>query len=192
MYNVYNEQQLKEMKVDDLRKIVKEKGMPVGTKERRFNKKELIEKILSTNEAEKEETKEEPKEEKKPEKKPYFFANTFEEIVEKYSQRKQQKVYDNELVVGSFVVFVHSVVAKYNNETYKKLRTAKVVAVNRKSERVRVQTLLGTDLELSFDDLLYIKADRKDASYPEDINAFLKKRRTEKGQALINEKFKHS
>lgn len=115
------------------------------------------------------------------------FAKTFDEIVKKYSGRKKQRVYDEELKVGSFVVFIHYVEAK-DHEIYKKLRTAKVVGINRKKELVRVQTLLGTELELIFDDLLYVKGAGKECDYPKDITVFLKKRRTQKGRELINER----
>ena len=88
----------------------------------------------------------------------------------------------------SFVVFVHYVEAK-NGQIYKKLRTAKVVGVNRKKELVRIVTLLGTEKELSFDDLLYIRGCGKECSYPKDIVTYLKGQRTEKGKVFINEKF---
>lgn len=90
--------------------------------------------------------------------------------------------------VGSFVVFIHYVEAKDGN-IYKKLRTAKVIGVNRKKELVRIVTLLGTEKELSFDELLYIKGSAKNCSYPNDIAMYLKEQRTEKGKVLINERF---
>ena len=116
------------------------------------------------------------------------YARTLEEIEKKYGNRKKQHIYDNELNVGSFVVFVHYVEAKDGN-IYKKLRTAKVTGVNRKKELVRVTTLLGTELQLNFEELLYIKADNETSSYPIDIDRYLTKQRTEKGRVLINEKF---
>ena len=116
------------------------------------------------------------------------YAKTLEEIEQKYGNRKKQEIYDNELKVGSYVVFVHYVEAK-NGQIYKKLRTAKVTGINRKKELVRVVTLLGTEKELSFDELLYIKGVGRGCSYPKDITAYLKEQRTEKGKVLINEKF---
>lgn len=114
------------------------------------------------------------------------FAKTLDEIITKYGHEKQQRVYDEQLAVGSLVVFLHYVEAADGN-VYKKLRTAKVTAVNRKQKKVRVKTLLGTELELLFTDLFYIKKDET-CSYPMDIKVFLKGRRTEKGCELINEK----
>ena len=35
------------------------------------------------------------------------YAKTLEEIEQKYGNRKKQEIYDNELKVGSYVVFVH-------------------------------------------------------------------------------------
>lgn len=116
------------------------------------------------------------------------YAKTLEEIEQKYGNRKKQEIYDNELKVGSFVVFVHYVEAK-NGQIYKKLRTAKVVGINRKKELVRIVTLLGTEKELIFDELLYIKGVGRGCSYPKDITVYLKEQRTEKGKVLINEKF---
>lgn len=116
------------------------------------------------------------------------YAKTLEEIEQKYGNRKKQEIYDNELKVGSYVVFVHYVEAK-NGQIYKKLRTAKVTGINRKKELVRVVTLLGTEKELSFDELLYIKGVGRGCSYPKDITVYLKEQRTEKGKVLINEKF---
>lgn len=116
------------------------------------------------------------------------YAKTLEEIEQKYGNRKKQEIYDNELKVGSYVVFVHYVEAR-NGQIYKKLRTAKVVGINRKKELVRIITLLGTEKELSFDELLYIKGSAKNCSYPKDIAMYLKEQRTEKGKVLINERF---
>ena len=116
------------------------------------------------------------------------YAKTLEEIEQKYGNRKKQEIYDNELKVGSYVVFVHYVEAR-NGQIYKKLRTAKVTGINRKKELARVVTLLGTEKELSFDELLYIKGSAKNCSYPKDITMYLKEQRTEKGKVLINERF---
>lgn len=116
------------------------------------------------------------------------YAKTLEEIEQKYGNRKKQEIYDNELKVGSYVVFVHYVEAR-NGQIYKKLRTAKVTGINRKKELARVVTLLGTEKELCFDELLYIKGSAKNCSYPKDITIYLKEQRTEKGKVLINERF---
>ena len=116
------------------------------------------------------------------------YAKTLEEIEQKYGSRKKQEIYDNELKVGSYVVFVHYVEAR-NGQIYKKLRTAKVTGINRKKELARVVTLLGTEKELCFDELLYIKGSAKNCSYPKDITMYLKEQRTEKGKVLINERF---
>lgn len=124
------------------------------------------------------------------EKKHFFdikFAETLDEIEEKYRKPKPQFVFDNNLNVGSFVVFVCYVEAN-NGNIYKKLRTAKVVAVNRKKELVRVQTFLGDEKELPFEELLFIKKD-KELDYPTDIKKYLRKQRTENGRKLLNERF---
>ena len=139
-----------------------------------------------------------PKVEQKKEKKKVYrtynkdtytkFAETLEQIEKKYSVRKNDSIYENELQVGSFIVFIHYVEAA-NGNIYKKLRTAKVIGVNRKKELVKVETFLGTQKTLSYDELLYIKAGTRGATYPKDISMYLKKQRTEKGRELINERY---
>lgn len=188
------------MKVSQLKDECRARGLTLESKGKKFNKTELIENLLKDDEgyqeiaeeddkfySKKEVKKEVQKEEAK--KDGYIsFATTLDEIKKKYSARKKQSVYDNELKVGSMVVFIHYVEAA-NGEIYEKLRTAKVVGVNRKKELVRVTTLLGTDKQITFDDILYVRGTGSCCSYPRDISEYLKKQRTEKGRKIINEKF---
>lgn len=201
-----------EMTVKELREESRKRGLTLESKGHKFTKPELIERLTKwdagqpdDNEtwSETECTKEietcadceEAPCENTPEVKTnrdkdgyIVYAKTLEEIEQKYGNRKKQEIYDNELKVGSYVVFVHYVEAK-NGQIYKKLRTAKVMGINRKKELVRIITLLGTEKELSFDELLYIKGSAKNCSYPKDITMYLKEQRTEKGKVLINERF---
>lgn len=196
-----------ELTVKQLREISRERGLTLESKGHKFTKQELIERLVNDDAEMKEPEKEQDNETwiapaKQPEVKEQkeevksniredgyiIFAGTLEEIVQKYGNRKKQSIYDNELNVGCYVVFVHYVESKHG-DIYKKLRTAKVVGVNRKKERVRVVTLLGTEIELGYDDLLYIKGAAKECSYPKDINTYLKHQRTEKGRAILNERF---
>lgn len=118
------------------------------------------------------------------------FAETLEEIEKKYSIPKPEYIFETILKVGSFVVFIHYVEVKYiPGKIVKKLRTAKVIGVNRKKRIVRVQTFYGEVMELTFEDLLFIKEDTKESFYPADIKKYMKKQRTEKGQRAIDEKF---
>lgn len=207
------------MTVKELREESKKRGLTLESKGHKFTKPELIERLIKwdmeqadINEAgqpddnewgKAEYTKEvetcadceEAPCENTPEVKTdrdkdgyIVYAKTLEEIEKKYGNRKKQEIYYNELKVGSYVVFVHYVEAR-NGQIYKKLRTAKVVGINRKKELVRIVTLLGTEKELSFDELLYIKGSAKNCSYPKDIAMYLKEQRTEKGKVLINERF---
>lgn len=208
----------KEMKVAELKEESRRRGMTLERKGHKFNKTELIERLEErdkmveqdvTNdinkaivEAGEDESWNQPKAEQKKvakeEKKKVYrvynkdtytkFAETLEQIEKKYSVRKQDKIYDNELQVGSFVVFIHYVEAA-NGNIYKKLRTAKVIAVNRKKELVKVETFLGTQKTLSYDELLYIKAGTREATYPKDISVYLRNQRTEKGRELINGRY---
>lgn len=203
------------MKVAELREESRKRGLTFESKGHKFTKAELIERLTKYDLENKDtqedidkkisecvEVTEETKQENKTNKvtKVYHaenvenrisFAKTLDEIIEKYGHEKQQRVYDENLMVGSLVVFMHYVEAKDGN-IYKKLRTAKVVGVNRKQRKVRVKTLLGTELELLFSDLFYIRKDDERSSYPMDIKEFLRNKRTEKGRALINEKLNYN
>jgi hypothetical protein len=204
------------MKVAELREESRKRGLTLESKGHKFTKAELIERLtkydLENKDAQADidkkisecvEVKEETKQENKTNNKvtkvyhaenvenKISFAKTLDEIIEKYGHEKQQRVYDENLMVGSLVVFMHYVEAKDGN-IYKKLRTAKVVGVNRKQRKVRVKTLLGTELELLFSDLFYIRKDDERSSYPMDIKEFLRNKRTEKGRALINEKLNYN
>lgn len=207
--------ELETKKVAELKQMSRERGLKLESKGHKFTKFELIERLLQSEDEQedinkkieeaaaddnevwdepvlKHEEKEEPvKEQKQEETKDngfIRFAETIEQFEKKYGKRKKQEIYDNELEAGCFVVFVHYVEAADNN-IYKKLRTAKVVGVNRKKELVRVSTLLGTKLELGYEQLLYIRGKGKECSYPWDIKKYLVKQRTEKGKDLINERF---
>lgn len=199
----------KEMKVAELKQESRKRGMTLEKNGHKFNKSELIERLEERDRMEEQDIKndiekaineagegqnKEVKEEKKKVYRVYNkdtytkFAETLEQIEKKYSVRKQDKIYDNELQVGSFVVFIHYVEAA-NGNIYKKLRTAKVVGVNRKKELVKVETFLGTQKTLSYDELLYIKAGTREATYPKDISVYLRNQRTEKGKELINDRY---
>lgn len=192
------------MVVATLREISRERGLTLESHGHKFTKAELIERlqewdrqVLEQEEGEAKEGETEIKETeqagqeeiKGTEENNYIpFAETLDEIEQKYSVRKPQYVYDEMLKVGSLIAFVHYVEA-LNGNIYKKLRTAKATKINRKKELVVVETLLGTVKELHFDELLYIREPGDTKNFPRDINAYLKKQRTEKGRQIINEKF---
>lgn len=207
--------ELETKKVAELKQMSRERGLKLESKGHKFTKSELIERLLQSEDEQEdinkkieeaaddnevwdepvlkhEEVKEEPVKEQKQEETNEIgfirFAETIEQFERKYGKRKKQEIYDNELEVGCFVAFIHYVEAADGN-IYKKLRTAKVVGINRKKELVRVSTLLGTELELGFEQLLYIRGKGRKCSYPWDIKKFLVKQRTEKGKDLINERF---
>lgn len=199
------------MTVKDLRAESKKRGLTLEYKGKKFTKAELIERLIATDTVEKEQEEQVMEEQKVVEEvttvegtevtneeiKPteqesksnlYIFAETLEQIIEKYGKRKPDFIYEKCLHVGALVAFVHYVEAKDGN-IYKKLRSAKVVGVNRKKELIRVQTILGTELEMTFNDLLSI-VEPSPHPFPKDIQLYLKKQRTEKGKGLIYEKLK--
>lgn len=206
--------ELETKKVAELKQMSRERGLKLESKGHKFTKSELIERLLQSEDEQndinkkieeaaddneawdepvlkhevKEESVKEQKQEETNENGFIRFAETIEQIETKYGKRKKQEIYDNELEVGCFVAFIHYVEAADGN-IYKKLRTAKVVGINRKKELVRVSTLLGTELELGFEQLLYIRGKGREYSYPWDIKKFLIKQRTEKGKVFIDERF---
>lgn len=101
------------------------------------------------------------------------FAKTLDEIKKKYLKQKKEDIYNKELVVDSTVVFIHVVLAK-NGNTYEKLRTAKVVGVNRTKKLVKVKMFYGEEMLLRFDELIYIKGIGENATYPNDIATFIR------------------
>lgn len=196
--------QYEEMTVVELRAESRKRGMALQANGKKFTKPELIERLKRDDaeseekwcedapvqetdvEAVKEEAKEEGEERQKPE--GYIkYAQTLEEIETKYGGGRPQRVLERDLKPGCFVVFVHYVEALDGN-VYKKLRTAKVTGVNRAKGLVRVQTLLGCNLEFPFEEILYIKSSEGKHSYPNDIKTFLSRQRTEKGRELIHDK----
>lgn len=96
---------------------------------------------------------------------------TLEEIEMKYCSRKEQRFYDNVLQVGCMICYVRFIETKHG-KLLKKLGSAKVVGVNRKKELVRVQTPVGEEKELTFDELVFIR-DVNVRTYPKDINSVL-------------------
>lgn len=215
---------LEAMKVAELKKLTKEHGLTLESKGHKFNKTELIDRLVEVMEKvgelesehhtvesaetetklesetlaqdedeeawdepltqeNKEAAKQEGIETKEENKRPvpgdsdYIkFATTLQEIETKYGHEKQPYVYDNMLKVGSFVVFIHYVEAKDGN-VYKKLRTAKVIGVNRNKKLVRVETPMKAIMELTFEELLYIREDTPESSYPNDIRKYMKQQR---------------
>lgn len=206
---------LEAMKVAELKKLTKEHGMTLESKGHKFNKTELIDRLVTLKDVTEEtktedtvkekvsvvsdeeeawdepltqenkeaakqegiETKEEENKRPVPGDADYIkFATTLQEIETKYGHEKQPYVYDNMLKVGSFVVFIHYVEAKDGN-VYKKLRTAKVIGVNRNKKLVRVETPMKAIMELTFEELLYIREDTPESSYPNDIRKYMKQQR---------------
>lgn len=206
---------LEAMKVAELKKLTKEHGLTLESKGHKFNKTELIDRLVTLKDVTEETKTEDPVKEKvsvvsdeeevwdepltqenkeaakqegietkeEENKRPvpgdanYIkFATTLQEIETKYGHEKQPYVYDNMLKVGSFVVFIHYVEAKDGN-VYKKLRTAKVIGVNRNKKLVRVETPMKAIMELTFEELLYIREDIPESSYPNDIRKYMKQQR---------------
>lgn len=177
-----------EMKVAELKQESRNRGLTLEIKGHKFTKQELIDRLnayenesivekqpapsdedneawVETKGFETEEVKTgtEEKEERK-------FA-TLEEIEMKYGSRKEQRIYDNVLQVGCMICYVRFIETKHG-KLLKKLGTAKVVGVNRKKELVRVQTPVGEEKELTFDELVFIR-DANVRTYPKDINSVL-------------------
>lgn len=191
-----------EMKVAELKQESRNRGLTLESKGHKFTKQELIDRLNAyeneVNEFDEAwiETKSKTKVEKQPapsnkdneawvetkgfeteevktgteETEERKFA-TLEEIEMKYGSRKEQRIYDNVLQVGCMICYVRFIETKHG-KLLKKLGTAKVVGVNRKKELVRVQTPVGEEKELTFDELIFIR-DVNVRTYPKDINSVL-------------------
>lgn len=141
-----------------------------------------------------EEEKEEAKEKEQETENKYrgIYATTLKQIAEKYSYEKPQWVYDEVLQIGSTIAFIHYVEAKDQN-VYRKLRFAKVVGINRKQRLVKVQTFYGTEVKISFDELLFIVSKNDTAnSFPKDIRNYIKGHRTKQGRRDIHDRYINS
>lgn len=191
-----------EMKVAELKQESRNRGLTLESKGHKFTKQELIERLNAyENEANEFdeawiETKSKTKVEKQPapsnedneawvetkgfeteevktstEKTEERKFATLEEIEMKYGSRKEQRIYDNVLQVGCMICYVRFIETKHG-KLLKKLGTAKVVGVNRRKELVRVQTPVGEEKELTFDELVFIR-DVNVRTYPKDINSVL-------------------
>lgn len=183
-----------EMKVAELKQESRNRGLTLESKGHKFTKWELIDRLNAyenevvekqpapSNEDDEAwvETKSETKVEKLVETKEVKTSTeeteerkfaTLEEIEMKYGSRKEQRIYDNVLQVGCMICYVRFIETKHG-KLLKKLGTAKVVGVNRKKELVRVQTPVGEEKELSFDELVFIR-DVNVRTYPKDINSVL-------------------
>lgn len=187
--------ELENMKVAELKEESRKRGLTLESKGHKFTKPELIERIktFDAEMVEKDiqsdidkaideaaENIEDVKHEEVKEIKPERKLPNIDELEKKYAKRKSQWIYDEKLQVGVTIVFVHYVEAA-NGNIYKKLRKAKVIGVNRKRELVRVETKLGTQKELAFEDVMFIKED--DEKYPFDIYVFFREQRAENERA---------
>lgn len=191
-----------EMKVAELKQQSRNRGLTLESKGHKFTKQELIDRLNAyeneVNEFDEAwvEEKSKTKVEKQPapsneddeswaeikgfeteevktiedETEERKFA-TLEEIEMKYGSRKEQRIYDNVLQVGCMICYVRFIETKHG-KLLKKLGTAKVVGVNRRKELVRVQTPVGEEKELTFDELIFIR-DVNIRTYPKDINSVL-------------------
>lgn len=185
-----------EMKVAELKQQSRNRGLTLESKGHKFTKQELIDRLnayenesvvekqqeTSVDEDEEAwvETKTETKAEEtvateevktNAEETEKREVATLEEIEMKYGSRKEQRIYDNVLQVGCMICYVRFIETKHG-KLLKKLGTAKVVGVNRKRELVRVQTPVGEEKELTFDELVFIR-DVNVRTYPKDINSVL-------------------
>lgn len=183
-----------EMKVAELKQESRNRGLTLESKGHKFTKQELIDRLNAyenevvekqpeSNNEDNEawiEVKSETKVEKPVETKEVKTSTdeteerkfaTLEEIEMKYGSRKEQRIYDNVLQVGCMICYVRFIETKHG-KLLKKLGTAKVVGVNRRKELVRVQTPVGEEKELTFDELIFIR-DVNVRTYPKDINSVL-------------------
>lgn len=195
-------EKFEKMKVAELRAESKERGLTLEKDGVKFKKAELIERLVSYEEGKQNIKDEETIVENKTQERKSgcsedvryengriilsYTVPTLDEIIKKYGEVKSVDVYNRQLVVDGFVVFVDYVEPE-PSRVYRKLRTAKVKRINRKKELVVVETLAGTEKTLAFSEILYMKA-RKEQWYPFDIRMFLKYQRTKSGNRFVKER----
>lgn len=182
-----------EMKVAELKQESRNRGLTLESKGHKFTKQELVDRLNAYENESIVEKQPEPSieddeawvETKTEVEEPVVAEEvktnteeaekrevaTLEEIEMKYGSRKEQRIYDNVLQVGCMICYVRFIETKHG-KLLKKLGTAKVVGVNRKRELVRVQTPVGEEKELTFDELVFIR-DINVRTYPKDINSVL-------------------
>lgn len=190
--------ELESLTVEGLRKLCKEKGIARQEGGRKLRKAELLEKLLEVaalesceqERPEQEKAEEKPKHERKVGKKKgwIFYAETLEEIEQRYLYRRAQWVYDMRLIPGCVVYFIHYITTK-KGKYIKKLRTARVKSVDREKEKVYAEMMFGEEIVLGYDELIYIRQWDEKGTLPKDLHNFMRKQRTERSMEQIYEKF---
>lgn len=103
---------------------------------------------------------------------------TSEETEQKevYYKAKPEKVYEDILKLGTYVAFVDKFQIEQKGKvlSIEKMRSAKVIGINRKLKRVRLESKYGTLFEIGFDDILWVRSDQQ--KYPAWIYNKLKER----------------
>lgn len=186
-----------DLKVAQLKELSKERGLHVSSHSHKFSKSDLIDQLRRYDEEidmwedediedtsisefmeesvstlgneEKGHEKDDNREEKH---NGVVYARTFDEIMQKYNHRKPGHVYQKELRVGGWVVYVHTGKG-YGGIPSKRLRRARVEVIDRKSETIQASLISGDIVNLHFNDLLYIKGSDS-YKYPNDLFNFIK------------------
>lgn len=185
-----------EMKVTELRDECKKRGLRICSHNHKYTKAELIK---SLNEFEGSKVSDvcadvdggdklgvnAVSNNKEPRKRINYDDLTLDDIVAKYSHRKPKYVYDEILICGCYVVFVHEITTS-RGEVVRKLRRGEVTNISRNTERVKVTLSYGTVLTLSYDDILYVCECGVNRGYPTDIYVFFNKQ-SEERRARIEE-----
>lgn len=129
-----------EKTVVELRAICREKGLTISSHSKKLTKSELIEKLEKFQSL--------PKKEKVTEQK------KCEEIIEEpHSKKTKEWYYENALELGRLVAF--KTISKHS-ETLR-MMTGKVVGINRKARKIRVETLSKDRYEIEFYQIKEIK-----------------------------------
>lgn len=183
------------MTVEQLREEMKIRNLPRQKNGKKLVKNELIQALEDYDDDfegwddDFEEAVDHPKEEKPatPEEREFtkkrkiLFATNYREIVEKYGGRKPQYIYDK-MRVGDIIVFVHHVDAEDGN-VYRKIRSAKIKSIDRNKETVCLETLLGCNVTITFDEVLFLR--KPGRALPPDIRKYLAFKRTRTGREIV-------
>lgn len=194
-----------EMTVEELKVECRKMGLPLQAAGKKFRKGQLIENLKKKMEEAKSDQKivksdpeEEPWDEPphglgKEAESAYgqrkAYGTTLEELESRYLYRREPGFYEEKLIVGCVVYFIHYITTK-TGKYIKKLRTARVVDIDREKETVYAETIFGTKFALNYDEIMYVRQWDERGMVPKDLHNFLRNQRTLKGKESVYDKFR--
>lgn len=169
------------MTVEELRQEMRSRGLPQQESGKKYNKAQLVEK-LEENDKETEQTAEENTEESG-KWLPDFWredgtfdeeghAESLENLRETYEGRTPRWAFDYKLKPGSYIAYVQS------RNGRDRLRTAKVIGVNRTKQLIKAERYVGEYDIVSYEKVMFIVDKEKGGTFPHVIRTHMARTRT--------------